>query len=64
VELYEYQKQSQSSVDYTDDARISGARNPNDECSNCRHFIRPDRCEHVKSPISPEGWCEKYESEK
>jgi hypothetical protein len=32
-----------------------------DRCSNCRHFIAPSECEHVQSPISPKGWCVRYE---
>jgi len=30
-------------------------------CRNCKHFIRPNRCESVKSPIAPAGWCVRYE---
>jgi len=34
-----------------------------ERCRNCEHFIRPDRCEGVKSPIAPAGWCVRYEKE-
>jgi len=33
-----------------------------EQCRNCAHFIRdqPPRCEGVKSPIAPGGWCIRY----
>lgn len=28
-----------------------------EQCGKCRHFIAPNRCEHVASPIDTNDWC-------
>jgi hypothetical protein len=57
MERPEAQKSSHLLVQYTDHAKDKAER-----CAACRHFIRPDRCETVKSPISPAGWCIRFEA--
>lgn len=32
-----------------------------DECRGCEHFIAPNRCTGVKSPIAPGGWCVRFD---
>jgi hypothetical protein len=32
-------------------------------CRICEHFISPDGCTKVESPISPRGWCEWFKRE-
>ena len=34
-----------------------------EHCSICTHYIDPDACEGVKSPISPKGWCCRFTKE-
>jgi hypothetical protein len=47
------QKYTHGQVDYSQgDAK--------EHCGKCRHFIAPDRCEHVASPIRPAMWCKLY----
>ena len=29
-------------------------------CVVCKHFLAPNACEGVQSPISPRGWCERF----
>jgi hypothetical protein len=29
-------------------------------CAQCDHFLPPDGCVGVKSPISPKGWCVRF----
>jgi hypothetical protein len=33
-------------------------------CVGCEHYIHAQvpRCEHVKSPIRPKDWCERWEA--
>jgi hypothetical protein len=35
-----------------------------DHCSGCEHYIHAmvPRCQHVKSPIRPKDWCERFEA--
>jgi len=30
-------------------------------CNSCRHFIRPNRCEAVETPVASVGWCIRWE---
>jgi hypothetical protein len=30
-------------------------------CGTCKHFIPPDRCQGVKKPIAPPGWCARFD---
>lgn len=32
-----------------------------DHCFECSNFIKPDKCQHVKSPVSRNGWCRLFE---
>ena len=34
-----------------------------EKCRNCRHFIRPNKCEIVQGTIDPEGWCKYFEED-
>jgi hypothetical protein len=51
-------KAAQPSVAYTDHAQ-----NPSDACADCKFFLSPDACARVQSPISPKGWCKKFEED-
>lgn len=54
----EAKKLSQAAVRYEKVSQHKGQ-----SCQNCLHFIaaNPPRCESVKPPISPKGWCKRYE---
>jgi hypothetical protein len=33
-----------------------------EQCRRCKHFLRhPNRCETVKDPIVPPGWCVRFD---
>ena len=53
----EAQKLSHAVVGY-----VAESVRPGEQCSGCTHFIAaaPARCEGVKSPIDPPGWCRHY----
>jgi len=53
----EADKKSHAEVEYELPSRHS-----QQFCAGCKHFISPDRCEGVKSPISPRAWCVRFEA--
>jgi hypothetical protein len=40
------------------------ARNEQEECAVCRHFLGILGCQRVKGYISPHGWCKFWEKAK
>lgn len=51
------EKFSHREVNYESPSRHTGQF-----CAGCEHFIRPNRCEGVKSPINARAWCKRYEA--
>ena len=43
------------------DARYTDHGTPQEHCSLCRYFMRPDACELVFGRINPKGWCRFFE---
>jgi hypothetical protein len=56
-ELPETAKSAHSEVNY-------GPGTKREHCGVCVHFIAPRRCESVKSPVSAEAWCMRFERER
>jgi hypothetical protein len=56
MERPEAQKTRHELVEYTPKSPHIAER-----CARCEHFIRPNRCETVKSPIAAAGWCKRFE---
>ena len=50
------EKRTHASVNYVEKSKIAGRK-----CANCKHFIAPNACEGVQSPIAPSGWCKRYQ---
>ena len=53
-ELPPGQKSPHHAVNYTSISKSD------EDCDDCRNFIKPNRCRTVASPISPEGWCIRF----
>jgi hypothetical protein len=53
----ESEKFSHAEVNYENVSTHAG------DCDDCKHFIagNPPACEGVKKPISPEGWCIRFD---
>jgi len=56
MERPEAQKTPHSLVEYTPKSPY-----PSRRCIRCAHFLKPNRCETVRSPIAPGGWCRRFE---
>jgi len=56
-ELQIAKKFTHAAVKYVEKSKF-----PQMKCSGCVHFInvQPARCEGVKSPIAPGGWCKRF----
>ena len=55
IEKHEAEKATHAEVHYVAVSQ-KGAR----RCAVCKHFIAPNACQGVQSPISPRGWCERF----
>ena len=44
----------------------SPSQHEREDCDDCKNFIdaKVPRCLHVKSPIGPEDWCQKFKRRK
>lgn len=45
------------------DVRYHIAEPSQDQCQECKWFLRPTSCELVKGTISPQGWCKVFHSD-
>lgn len=60
-ELAEMEKDPHEVVGYVSNSSEAEDKvDAQDHCSICKHYIDPNRCEHVQSPIAPSGWCVRY----
>jgi hypothetical protein len=46
---------TKNEVHYTDDHGTSS-----EQCSKCRHYDAPARCDIVEGKIKPGGWCNRF----
>ena len=53
--MFNTSKISKGEALYTDNGRGG------EQCKNCVHYIRPNRCEIVSGTISQFGWCRYFE---
>ena len=44
-------------ANYTDHA-VGG-----EMCNNCKHYLKPNKCEIVAGYIEPNGWCKYFDEE-
>ena len=42
------------------DAHYKNSPDGDQSCQICAHFLPPAKCQIVRGPISPHGWCEHF----